>query len=401
MITFEEALKRILDAFGPLNPENVEIGAAPGRALAEEIVAERSTPPADTSAMDGYAVRAKDLEKTPHPLKMIGEVPAGSPTGAEVKAGTTIRIFTGGIMPGGADTVVIQENTTREGDVITILKAPAPGANVRKAGMDFSKGDVLLKPGKVLNERDIALISAGNKEEITVYRRPRVVLLATGDELVTPGSKLGAGSVINTNVPTLAALLSTAGAEVTSPGILKDDLDAIRRAFEGAAGADIIVTLGGASVGDYDFVRDAFRAAGGTEDFWKIAMKPGKPLMFGDLGGTPVVGLPGNPVSAYVTAFLFLLPALRKLQGATTPEAISVPARAGGDLPATQDREVFMLARLGFSEEDGALIATPHPRQDSSRISTLQASRALIHRPANSKPGSQGNIVRVYPLPTH
>jgi len=400
LITFEEALKRILEAFGPLNPENIEIGGALGRTLAEEIVAERSTPPADTSAMDGYAVCAKDLEKTPHPLKMIGEVPAGSPTGARVKAGTTIRIFTGGIMPGGADTVVIQENTERNGDVVTILKAPAPGANVRKAGMDFSKGDLLLKPGTVLNERDIALISAGNKGEIAVYRRPRVVLLATGDELVTPGSKLGAGSVINTNIPMLAALFTTTGAETTSPGILKDDLDAIKSAFEDAAGADIIVTLGGASVGDYDFVRDAFRAAGGTEDFWKIAMKPGKPLMFGDLGGTPVVGLPGNPVSAYVTAFLFLLPALRKLQGQTGTAATSFPARAGGDIPATKDREVFMLGSLKFSDQDAAFIATPHPRQDSSRISTLQASGCLIHCPAYSKAALCGDIVKVFPLPT-
>jgi len=400
LITVEEARKRILGALTPLGHEKIDIGLSRGRTLAEDIHAERSTPPADISAMDGYAVRAEDLQTTPATLKVTGEAPAGSPTGARVGPGTAIRIFTGGLLPAGADTVVIQENTGRDGETVTILRAPAAGANVRKAGMDFSAGDVLLKAGKFLNERDIALISAANKGEILVSRRPRVVLLATGDELVIPGSKLAPGSVINTNVPTLAALLATAGAEVTSPGILKDDLEAIKVAFEAAKDADFIVTLGGASVGDYDFVRDAFTAAGGIEDFWKIAMKPGKPLMFGDLGGTPVVGLPGNPVSAYVTAFLFLLPAIRKLQGQTGTATTSIPARAGGDIPATKEREVFMLGSLKFSDQDAAFIATPHPRQDSSRISTLQASGCLIHCPAYSKAALCGDIVKVFPLPT-
>jgi len=401
LISVEEALERILAPLKPLAVETIQVEQAFGRILAEDILSERATPAFDISAMDGYAVIAADLNKTPATLKVIGEAPAGTLFPGTVGKGEAVRIFTGGIVPNRADTVVIQENTERKGDVVTILKAPATharGANIRKKGGDFSAGEVLLNSETPLNERGIALAAAANRGKVRVYKRPRVVLLAVGDELVAPGSKLKDGSVINTNTPSLAALVRTVGAIPISPANLPDDLDAITAALKRAQEADVIVSLGGASVGDYDYVRDAFSAAGGRLDFWKIAMKPGKPLMFGDLQGVPVIGLPGNPVSAYVTAFLFVLPALKKLQGQADPAPLSFPARAGDLVPATKDREVFYLGYLSFAE-DATFIATPHPVQDSARMSTLQASSCLIHRPANAGPAEKGDVVRVYPLP--
>jgi len=399
MISVEEAWSRILGGIKPLEKQEIPIAEALGRTLAEDIRAERTTPANDSSAMDGYAVRFDDLENLPEKLEIIGEVPAGSPFPGSVGKNQCVRIFTGGIVPKGADTVVIQENTKRNGDTVSILKAPEKGRNIRKAGMDFTRGDVLVEAGKPLNERDISLISAGNHGTIKVFRRPTVALIANGDELVSPGGKLIPGSVINSNTPALSALVQTVAAEVLSAEIVADDLAAIRHAFQGAAAADLIVTLGGASVGDYDYVLEAFKAAGGTMDFWKIAMKPGKPLMFGKLAGKPVFGLPGNPNSAYVTAFLFLLPVLRALQGQALAKPHSFPARAGADIPKTGDRELFLLSALSFSDEDASFIATPHPRQDSARMSTLQSSHALIRRQPFQEAARAGEIVEVLPLP--
>lgn len=400
MISVEQAWSRILGGIKPLKTEEISITYALGRTLAEDIRAERTTPADDSSAMDGYAVRFGDLETLPKKLEIIGEVPAGSPFPGSVGKNQCVRIFTGGIVPFGADTVVIQENTERTDNWVSILKAPEKGRNIRKAGMDFSAGDALVEAGKPLNERDISLISAGNHGKIKVFRRPTVALIANGDELVSPGGKLTPGSVINSNTPALTALVQTVGAEVLSAEIIPDDLGAIKQAFHTAQAADLTVTLGGASVGDYDYVLEAFEAAGGIMDFWKIAMKPGKPLMFGELAGKPVFGLPGNPNSAYVTAFLFLLPTLRALQGQAIAKPHSFPARAGAEIPKTGDRELFLLASLSFSDEDASFIATPHPRQDSARMSTLQASHALIRRQPFQDAAKPGDVVEVLPLPS-
>lgn len=399
MIGVDEALKRILAGTVPLEIESVPVTEALGRSLAKPIRAAQTTPAADTSAMDGYAVRAADIATLPASLTVIGEAPAGAPYPGNVSKGEAVRIFTGGIVPDGADTVVIQENTEQKDDAVTIL-AGAAGANIRKAGLDFTKGDVLLKPGKPLNERDIALAAAGNAGAATVYRKPRVAFLATGNELVAPGGSLKAGSVINTNVPMLTALIASVGAEAIDPGILPDDLKTIQNALKKAKDADVIVTLGGASVGAYDYVLDALKGADGTVDFWKIAMKPGKPLMFGALDATPVIGLPGNPNSAYVGAFLFLLPLLRKLQGHLNPAPDAFPAKAGGPVPAAKDREQFLFATLAFCNEDAGFRATPLPVQDSARISTLQAAHALIRRTPFAPAVSEGDVVEVLPLPT-
>jgi len=400
LISVKEALNRIIGPLGSLPVESVPLEQVFGRTLAEDILAGRATPPFDTSAMDGYALCAADIVKAPVTLKVIGEAPAGRPYPGTVNQGEALRIFTGSLVPNGADTVVIQEVTSRKGDAVTI-NSPAPrGANIRRKGRDFDAGDTLLSAGKALNERDIALIAAANRGSVALTKSPTVALLATGDELVSPGEALEDGSVINSNIPALSALIRTAGGTPAPQENLPDNLGAITAALEKARQADIIVTLGGASVGDYDFVQDALKAAGGKLDFWKIAMKPGKPLIFGALDGVPVIGLPGNPVSAYVTAFLFLLPALRRMQGQRDVEPRSIPARAGSEVAATSEREVFNLATLDFSQNDAAFIATPHASQDSARITTLQKSHCLIHRPANSGPAKAGEIVQVYLLPT-
>lgn len=399
MISVEEAWARILESVKPLASEEILIMDGLARTLAEDIKAERTTPADDSSAMDGYAVRFDDLETLPKKLEIIGEVPAGKPFAGEIKENQCARIFTGGIVPKGVDTVVIQENTARDGDTVTILEAPTKGRNIRKAGMDFTKGDVLVKSGKPLNERDISLIAGANRGKFKAFKRPGVALIANGDELVSPGGTLTPGSVINSNTPALSALIQTAGAKLHSAEIVPDDLGALKEAFLAAGSADMIVTLGGASVGDYDYVLEAFEAAGGEMDFWKIAMKPGKPLMFGHLDGKPVFGLPGNPNSAYVTAFLFLLPLIRALLGQTVAKPHSFPARAGADIPKTGDRELFLLATLSFSNEDAAFIATPHPRQDSSRMATLQASHALIRRKPFQDSAKAGEVIEVLPLP--
>lgn len=401
MISVEEAWSRVLEGVKPLATEEISIMDALGRTLAEDVSAERTTPPDDISAMDGYALRYDDLANLPKKLEIIGEAPAGTPFDGEVQKGQCARIFTGGVVPFGADTVVIQENTERDGNWVSILEAPERGRNIRKAGMDFTAGDILVEAGKPLNERDISLIAGGNKGEIKVFRQPSVALIANGDELVSPGGKLTPGSVINSNTPALSALLQTAGAKLHSTEIVPDNLEALVTSLQKAASADLIVTLGGASVGDYDYVLEAFEKAGGKMDFWKIAMKPGKPLMFGVLEGKPVFGLPGNPNSAYVTAFLFLLPLIRGLLGQTMAKPHSFPARAGGDIPKTGDRELFLLAALSFSDKDASFIATPHPRQDSARMATLQAAHALIRRKPFQDPAKAGDVVEVLPLPTH
>lgn len=390
-------MKRILAAVAPLDAEVVSLDQAMGRTLARVVKAARATPPADTSAMDGYAVRYGDLSKLPVALRISGEAPAGSPFPGKVATGMAVRIFTGGLVPQGADTVVIQENTRREGDVITILKSPAKGANIRRAGMDFARGDVLFSPGKPLNARDLALIAAANRDKVSVAKRPRVALFSTGDELVAPGSRLKAGSVINSNVPALAALVTSVGGDPVLLGIVPDNLKAIEAAFRKAQKADIIISLGGASVGDYDFVQDAFKNSGGTLDFWKIAMKPGKPLMFGKLNGVPLLGLPGNPVSAYVTAVLYLLPALRKMQAQKTIKPREIVAAAGNDIPATADRETFYLGTLSHGK-NGCVTAQAFPRQDSAKISALQAASCLIRRKARASAVVKGDFVTVLPL---
>src|SRR6202795_476302 len=314
-----EALARVLEHASPLGVEQAALAQAHGRVLADDLVALRTQPPADISAMDGYAVRAADVATAPRHLTVIGEIAAGRPFDREIGPGEAARIFTGGVMPRGADTVVIQEVTTRDGNVVAVKKPEAKGRNVRPEGLDFKAGAALLHKGHRMTSRDIALAGAMNHATVPVHRRPRRAVLATGDELVAPGTPPAPGQIVYSNGFALLAIGNREGAETLDLGVAPDRLDAtiaaVRRARD--AGVDVLVTTGGASVGDYDFVQQAFAAEGMALSFWKVALRPGRPLMHGRLGGMQVLGLPGNPVSSFVCAALFLVPLLRRLAGRT------------------------------------------------------------------------------------
>jgi molybdopterin molybdotransferase len=382
LLPVADALAQVLAGVEPLPAERVPLAEAEGRVLAEDLAARRTQPPEDVSAMDGYAVRAEDVATTPARLRLIGEVAAGRPFAGEVHAGEAARIFTGGVLPAGSDTVVIQENTTRAGDTVVVTTAAKRGRNVRVAGLDFRKGDVRLKAGRRLTGRDVSLAAAMNHATVPVRRRPKIAIVATGDELVPPGIEPGPGQIVHSNIFTLAAVARREGADVIDLGILPDRLDetiaGVRRARD--AGADVLVTAGGASVGEYDLVQPALAAQGVALSFWKIAMRPGKPMMFGILGGMRVLGLPGNPVSAYVCSVLFVAPLIRKLTGRPDIAHPVTQGVLGRDLPANDEREEYMRATLAL--RDGTWVATPFPQQDSSMLVPLAAADCLVIRPA-------------------
>jgi molybdopterin molybdotransferase len=398
LLSVAEALERVLAHAASLPAEEAPLGEADGRVLAFALKALRTQPPADVSAMDGYAVRASDAASAPVRLKLIGEVAAGRPFSRTVDAGEAARIFTGGVVPDGADTIVIQEQTRRDGDFVDVEKPSAKGRHIRVQGLDFRAGDVLLAAGHRLSARDLALAAAMNHPLVPVHRRPKIALFATGDELVAPGTKPEPGQIVSSNTFALAALARAEGADVSDLGIVGDQLDAtvaaVRRARE--LKADVLVTSGGASVGDYDLVQKAFAAEGMTLSFWKLALRPGRPLMHGRLGAMHVLGVPGNPVSAYVCGFLFLVPLIRRLAGRHDLTPPTTSAVLGTDLPENDERADYLRATL----KNGAqgLVATPFPVQDSSMIAPLANADCLLIRepyePA-AKAGSPCKIVRL------
>jgi molybdopterin molybdotransferase len=394
-----EALARVLDAVTPLPAESAPLGDAHGRVLTADIAALRTQPPADVSAMDGYAVRAADVVTVPARLTLVGEVAAGHPFAGTVGPGEAARIFTGGLIPPGADTVVIQELARREDDVVVVEAAAAKGKNVRPAGLDFARGALLLPRGRRLSGRDLALAAAMNHAAVPVHRRAKVAILGTGDELVAPGSEPGPGEIVYSNGFALAALARREGAETLDLGIAPDRVEetvtAIRRAR--AAGADVLVTSGGASVGEYDLVQQALAAEGLNLSFWKVALRPGKPMLHGRLGAMQVLGLPGNPVSAYVCAVLFLAPLLRRLAGRADVEPRTEPAVLGRDLPANDERTDYLRASL-TAKPDGERVATPFPSQDSSMLTPLAGADCLVIRPPHAAPAMAGSRCTILKL---
>lgn len=399
MIPVEEALARILAAVSVQPAEQVSLRNALGRVLAADVTSRRTQPPAAVSAMDGYAVRAEDIASVPAVLNVVADIPAGASHDDPLNAGEAARIFTGAPLPPGTDTIVIQEDTDRDGDMVTVKETAKQGAYVRAAGLDFAEGETLLHSGKVLNARDIGLAAAMNRPWLMVRRKPRIAILATGDEVVMPGEEIGPNQIVSSNSLALAASVEVLGAEPVLLGIAADDEDSLRTLANGARGADMLVTTGGASVGEHDLVQSVLGEHGLSVDFWKIAMRPGKPLIFGTMGETLMLGLPGNPVSTLVCATLFLAPAIRAMLGQTDAgHHEEFTALCGTDLKKNDRRQDYLRASL-TKGPDGTLTATPFEKQDSSMLRLLQQADCLLIRAPHADPISKGTPVQCLPIP--
>ena len=398
MIPVDEARTRILAGLSTTPAEIVPLSAAWGRVTAAAVAARLNQPPHDVSAMDGYALRAAD-GALGTVLRVVGSAPAGHPWDGRLGAGEALRLFTGSVVPHGADSILLQEDATRDGDMVTVNAAVTAGRHVRRAGQDFTVGDVLIAPGKRLNARDIGLIAAANHAWVAVHRRPRVAILATGDEIALPGDPIPPGGIVSSNSHALAALVQACGGEPIVLPIAPDDRAALMAAADAAHGMDLLVTSGGASVGEHDLVQEALGARGLVIDFWQIAMRPGKPLMYGRLGDVAMLGLPGNPVSSLVCAILFLVPALARLCGRPAGPPPTQQARLGAALPANDRRADHLRAQLS-RDDSGGLVATAFARQDSSMLRLMSQADALILRPPHAPALAAGDMVPVIPLDT-
>lgn len=390
MITVDEALAKVLALAGPVAKEEIALNDGLGRVLTRPVTARLTQPPFDAAAMDGYAIRRADID---HPLRVIGEAAAGKPWQGQPAAGTALRIFTGAPVPAGYDLVVMQEHVTRDGDMIRITSQNS-NDNIRPEGADFKKGSSF-NPERPLTPRDLALIAAMNVDRIAVARRPRVAIIAGGDELVPPGTAPGPGQIVSSNDIAIAAIARQAGAIADCLPIAEDTLESLLDRFTLAANADLIVTIGGASVGDHDLIGRITEQIGMKRAFYKIAMRPGKPLIAGSIAGSAMLGLPGNPVSAIVCAELFMRPLLRSMQGLPADTRVQ-EGRLGRDLSPEGDRQHYLRASLRRQGADD--IVTPLGDQDSARLGLLAEADALLIRPAGDPARKAGDPVRFIPL---
>lgn len=399
LMPVDEALGRILDGAAPAaEPELLPLAQCYGRVLARDLLALRTHPPFAASAMDGYAVRA-DEAVAGAKLKLQGEAAAGHAFDGPLAAGSTVRIFTGAPVPEGADAILIQENADKlEDGLVLVNEAPEAGRYIRPAGIDFTEGKTGLDQGRFLDPGAITFAAAMSHAALPVVRKPRVAILATGDELRLPGQTLGPGQIIASNTFGVAALAKAAGADIIDLGIAIDRMEALDEALDSAIAqqADVLVTIGGASVGDHDLVQKALTGRGMALDFWKIAMRPGKPLMSGKLGAMRVLGLPGNPASSLVCAHLFLEPLITRLASLPDPNRIQTAILAK-DLPENDLRQDYLRGDLETNVE-GQRVATPSPRQDSSLMKVFADARCLIIRPPFAPPAKAGSICDVLVL---
>jgi len=395
-LSVAEALARVTEGLAPLEAERVDLKEASGRVLAEDVSALMTQPPFDASAMDGYAVRAADVAALPVTLKLVGESAAGAGYRGKLQSGEAVRIFTGAPIPEGANLVVIQENTETSPHSVTI-KDIASRPHIRPRGQDFKKGDVPLTAGTTLGPRELTLAAAMNHADLPVRRRPVVAILATGNEVAPPGTELAADQIVSSVPYGLAAIVARHGGEALPLGIAKDDQKSIVTLAQTGKAADILVTIGGASIGEYDLVAGALQSAGLELDFWKIAMRPGKPLFFGRMKNQRVLGVPGNPVSALICAYVFLVPMLDKLLGARQEKHPEPEAILGEALPANGARAHYMRAVSDW-RSDGARVVTPLPSQDSSLMAAFVRADCLIVRPPSAPALPAGARVAILPL---
>jgi molybdopterin molybdotransferase len=396
MISVSEARAKIVGAVSPVGTESISVLESLGRVLAENAVARISHPAANVSAMDGYAVRAADavLNAT---LKVTGTSAAGHPWDGSVNAGEAARIFTGAHVPTGADTVVLQEDTTAADGKVTINEAAILGKHIRPQGQDFKTGETVLYAPRRISYRDVGLLAAMNLAQVNVFKRPRIGVLSTGDEVVMPGDDVKYGQLVSANGPGLCAFVASFGATPVHLGIARDDAASLTAMADAAKGLDMLITTGGVSVGDHDLIAKVLGENGLNVDFHKIAMRPGKPLLFGNLKGIPFFGLPGNPVSAMVCAILYVGPALERMQGLEGAAPKTIRARLSIGIKANDKREDFLRATLERTET-GELIATPYPKQDSAMISTLAKADGLIIRPPFAPQAQPGDVVELITL---
>lgn len=396
LLSVEDALARVLAGLAPLEAERVPIENAHGRVLAEDLAARLTQPPFDASAMDGYAVRSADVASLPVTLRVVGVAAAGAGFKQRLGEGEAVRIFTGAPVPQGADTVVIQENTEEADGLVRILEAE-PGRHIRPRGQDFHEGEMLLPAGTRLGPRALMLAAAMNHTELLVRRKPKVAILATGDEVVPPGFELGSDQIVSSVPYGLAAVIEAEGGEAMRLGIAKDDAESLVTLARSGSAADILITVGGASVGERDLVARALASEGLRLDFAKIAMRPGKPLLYGRLGTQRLLGFAGNPVSAFISAHVFLRPMLRRLLGRVERNRPLPEAVAGAALPANGERQHYMRA-VSEWREDGTRIVTPLASQDSALSADLARADCLIVREPRAPELPRGGRVRVIPL---
>ena len=398
LLPVAEALERLLDGAEPNGAETVSLGEASGRVLASPLHALRTQPPFDASAMDGYAVRAADIASLPARLTVIGTAPAGRQFTGTVTQGASVRIFTGAPVPQGADTVVIQENVRDLGNgEVEVVEPAILGRNIRAKGLDFKQGDLIFDTGRVVDPAALSLIAAANHPDMSVVRAPLVAIIATGDELLPPGSNPGPDQIIASNAYGVAAIARSVGARVLDLGIAPDRKDAISALVAKAleAEADVIITLGGASVGDHDLVHGVLTGLGMDLDFWKIAMRPGKPLMFGRLGKTRCIGLPGNPVASLLCSHIFLKPLLARLGG--RPYAPDIRTGVLDTAMAANDLRQDFVRAVARETPDG-LVVTPYTVQDSSMLRTLADANCALMREPFAPAAEPGSACRVMML---
>ena len=401
LLTVDEALARILASAELSLSETIPLSGAYGRVLAKDLAAKRTQPPFSASAMDGYAVRAADIGDAPTRLKLIGESAAGHGFRGEVQEGETVRIFTGAPVPDGADTISIQENVSTEtgGAFVTIQQSEPKGRFVRPAGLDFCEGDVGLHAHTRIGSAEISLVASMNYAEVPVHRKPRVAIISSGDELIAPGGELEQDQIVSSNSFGVLGIVDSAGGTPVDLGIAKDTLAALDEKIVQARDCDIVITLGGASVGDHDLVQQALKNAGVELNFWSLAMKPGKPVMFGTLqrnGRTQIyLGLPGNPVSSLVCAMVFVVPLIQKMMGLPTDLDFQ-QAEYAHEMPASGPRQEYMRASL--DRLNGQLSVTPFDNQDSSILSNLVKADCLVVRPANAVAASKGDPCQILML---
>lgn len=401
MIPVKEARSRIVAALPQMAAETVAVSAASGRVLAQDVAARRTQPPFDVSAMDGWACRQADLDGIPAQLKPVGHAAAGGRHDGTVNAGECVRIFTGAPLPDGTDAIVIQEDADLAGDILTVREAPKPGQWIRKAGLDFAEDQVLLSAGRLLGPPDVALAAAMNVPWLQVRRKPRIAVLATGDELARPGEPIGPNQIVSSNNIGLCALIEANGGVAVDLGIARDTESDLREKAAASAGCDLLLTLGGASVGEHDLIHKILGGGGRSIDFWNIAMRPGKPLMFGraDLGNggsIPLLGLPGNPVSALVCGYNFVLPAMRAMLGLDW-EIRFETAISSADLSENDKREDYLRATLK-RQDDSQLVATAFGKQDSSMLRRLSDADCLIVRPPHGPAIKAGMAIPILRL---